>query len=155
MNIKKGKIRNINKKLIAGALVFTLVAVPLTGCQENEGFSYEINVQGEYIALGNVEYDFLKQCLFLVVENSKYDTIEYYIVKENTIFYYVDIFNNKTVIDKNREENRKILVNEKLSDYLYATNNIKASYTVEEVKLIFEQLKENYLKQNNKELVKE
>lgn len=146
MNIKNGRINNINKKLIATALAFTLVAIPLTGCAESENFEYSTNEQGQYVASGNVEYDFLKQCSFLVVENSKYNTIEYYIVKENTIFYYSDIFNDKNVIRQNGEENRKILVCDQLGDYLYATNNIKANYTKEEVELILSQLKEEYLK---------
>ena len=163
MNIKSGRIRNINKKLIAGALVFTLVAVPLTGCEEYESFEYTTSEQGEYVASGKIAYNLLKTHCFLVIENSSYDVTEYYIadevghyirgVRRNTT--YADVFNNRTVFDCNAAGNRKILVCDKLEDYLYATNNIKASYTVEEVKLIFEQLKENYLKQNNKELVKE
>jgi len=164
MNIKKGKIRNINKKLIAGALVFTLVAVPLTGCETKtyENFKYSINDQGQYVASGKIEYNLLKTHCFLVIENSTYNVTEFYIankINQNcspSSTVYIDIFSDQIIFDPGtKNDNRQMLVCDKIEDYLCATNNIKASYTVEEVKLIFEQLKENYLKQNNKELVKE
>jgi len=163
VNIKRGRIKNISKKLIAGALVFTLVAVPLTGCEEYESFEYTTSEQGQYVASGKIDYKLLKTRYFLVIENSGYDVTEYYLAKETrhnnrygpSYTTYADIFSNQTVFDSRSDGNRQILVCDKIEDYLCATNNIKASYTVEEVKSILEQLKENYLKQNNKELVKE
>ena len=54
MNIKNGRIKNMNKKLIATALAFTLVTVPLTGCEGYETFEYTTNEQGEYVASGKI-----------------------------------------------------------------------------------------------------
>ena len=164
MNIKSGKIRNINKKLVAGMLTFALVMVPLTGCETKtyENFKDSINEQGHYVASGKIEYNLLKSHCFLVIENSTYNVTEFYIANEinqncspsSTI--YIDIFSDQIIFDfVPKNDNRQMLVCDKIEDYLCATNNIKASYTVEEVRLILEQLKENYLKQNNKELVKE
>lgn len=164
VNITNSKIKNINKKIVAGALVFSLATVPLTGCVKNETFEYTVNEQGEYVASGKIEYNLIKTHCFLVIENSDYDAIEYYIVDEIKNYArqheligvsYIDIFNNQVVFDTRANGNRKILVCNKLEDYLYATNSIKASYTKEEVEIIFEQLKEDYIKENVKQKVKE
>lgn len=163
MNIKKGKIKNINKKLIAGALVFTLVTVPLTGCEGYEEFEYTTNEQGEYIASGRIGYRTLKDCCFLAIENSTYSIVEYYIadeIKHNgryspTYSTYEDIFSGQQIFSTKDSNNRKILICDVLEDYLYASNNVKASYSIEEVEVMFEELKENYLKNNGKQKVKE
>lgn len=163
MKIKNGKIKNINKKLISGALVFTLVMVPLTGCEGYEKFEYTTNEQGEYVASGRIDYELLSGYYFLVIENSTYNVVEYYIADEikhtgvysPTYSTYEDIFSGQQIFTTKDSDSRKILICDDLEDYLYASNNVKASYSIEEVEAMFEELKQNYLKNNGKQKIKE
>lgn len=69
---------------------------------------------------------------------------------------YYNVFDDQVVHnDLEHNDTRNILFCENLEDYLYATGNIKANYTVEDVEQILEQMKQNYLNENNKKLVKE
>lgn len=80
MKLKNGKIGNINKKLLAGALALTFAATSLTACSEESGkFDYSVNEQGVYEVAGTIDYQKFKYCSFLVIKNSSYDILEYYI----------------------------------------------------------------------------
>lgn len=176
MNLKKGRINNINKKLIAGALTMTLVMVPMSGCarpnsidEHYTGFEYTVSEDGRYEATGKIDYQLLKDYEFVVIENKTYDVTEYYICKyifvNNSDFdfanfgdqVYTDIYNNQIIfkIMHPVDNAKRMIYSEKLENYFYATNNIKKNYTVEDVELIFSEMKENYLKQNGKQKVKE
>jgi len=168
MKFSKGKINNINKKILAGALAMTLVMVPMSGCalEEYVKFEYSVSEDGEYESSGKVDYELLKKYEFIVIENKTYETQEFYIceyvptyigrvnVKLLSDQSYINVFNNKTVFKVDTDQ-RKMIYSETLENYLYSTDNIKKYYTVEDVELIFEGMKENYLKENNKQLVKE
>jgi len=148
MKFSKGKINNINKKILAGALAMTLVMVPMSGCalEEYVKFEYSVSEDGEYESSGKVDYELLKKYEFIVIENKTYETQEFYIceyvptyigrvnVKLLSDQSYINVFNNKTV---------------------FKVDTDQKYYTVEDVELIFEGMKENYLKENNKQLVKE
>ena len=48
MRLKKGKVSNINKKLLTSVLTLTLLTTSLTGCTKD--FNYNKQVQnGEYV----------------------------------------------------------------------------------------------------------
>ena len=161
MRFSKGTIKNINRKLITGALALTLITTGLASCSgENIVFDYSVNEQGEYEVNGNVSYERLDKCRFVVIENTSYNVMEFYICKyvaqpgSGIYSYpnYFNVFNGQRINDNSNS--RKIVHSEILEDYLYATSNIKANYTVEDVEQILEEMKQNYLKQNNKQLVK-
>ena len=102
---------------------------------------------------GVISYSNLDDYYFLVIENSGYNTIEYYIASKEmytsltgNYFVYKNIFNNQRVLKTNVDDDtRKMKFCEKVANYLYATNDIKANYTKEEVEQILEGMKENYL----------
>lgn len=167
MKFDKGTIKNINKKILAGALSLALVTSGLVGCSTTElnSFEYTTDEQGQYVVSGTIDYECLSSRYFLVIDNPDYNTVEYYIGSKGGIYsrwtgnsyYYNNILNNKRVFSEEslkQEKNRKLLVCEQLDDYLYATGNIKASYTVEDVEQILEELKTGYEKENSKQLVK-
>lgn len=166
MRFSKGNLNNVNKKLLAGSLVLIMLGSSFTGCSDKEinTFEYTINEQGQYEATGIIDYSELVNYCFLVIENCDYNTLEYYISKETSHYAryvgswhtYRNLFTDQEVFNDNETDStRKILYCEKLENYLYATNNVKANYAKEEVEQIFEEMKEFYLKENNKQLVKE
>ena len=162
MKLKNGKIKNINKKLLTGALVFTLISTSFVACSAEGKFDYNVNEQGEYEVSGTLDYNNLKKCCFLVIKNNTYDTNEYYITYKTTNYYrgtitnheYYDVLNNQLVFDTKANSSRNILLEENISDYLYATNNIKSTYTKEDVEEILDQLRQNYINKNNKQKAK-
>ena len=167
MKFSKGKIGNVNKKLLVGSLVLTMLVTPLTGCSVGyTNFDYSVNEQGVYEVSGIIDYELLKDYYFLVIENSNYNATEFYICERVTYYRnnrpvgynYKDVFNNKSVFaneNKDVEHVREIVFSDSVENYLYATKNIKANYTKEDVEKILEGMKESYLNQNNKQLVKE
>lgn len=165
MKINKGKILNINKRLISGGLSLTLVTLSLTGCGTNGRLEYEINEHGDNVCVSEASYDYLKECKVLVFEkNSKimvclakevnYDT--YY----NNYTAYYNIFGEQEIYRDGRDGNEKInslklLSNEPFVNYLIEYDKIKDTYTEQELKEIVDMIRDDYQKENNKELVKE
>lgn len=155
------KLKNINKKILSGTLAMTLVMVPMSGCTDFNTFDYTVNEDGQYEVSGNIDYELLKDYEFVVIENKEYATTEYYLCKKfHTVGrgpyseWYLNVFNDQQVFSTKAQEERNLVYSEDLENYLYATNNIKKNYTVEDVELIFEEMKENYINSNNKKLVK-
>lgn len=155
MQFNGGKINNINKKLIACTLVFTFVTAPLVGCKSDRT-EYKLNKQ---IVSNKFDYESLKEYYFLVIENSTYDVNEYYIVYKtkhypshgSSYITYNNAFSDEVVFNTENSEAREILVCDRIEDYLLGTNNIKTSYAKEDIKILLNQLKENF-KQNNKKI---
>ena len=154
MKIKQGKIENINKKIIAGALTFTLVALPLMGCDSITIESIKnTEVSGEVVKT-NVNIDSLAYCFFAEVYNRKNDERYYTIVFEDVwnggyLIKRYDLFTEEKLIPENFVI--KSMVNVK--KYLAEENLIKNQYSEEELKDI---LNEFVLKQENtKRLIKE
>lgn len=138
MKIKNGKIRNLNKKLIAGALTFVLITVPLTGCDArtvlDDNISYETNESG-YISgiTGTVSYEFLKNCRFCKVEN-KITEETYYTIGFNVRTYRwiegYDIF-TKQDFSKGRYG---LEIVDSVVLWLENLNKAKTEYTEEELR---------------------
>ena len=77
MKIEKGKIKNISKKLVTGALMFSLVMVPLTGCDSIsiDNINYSTNEQGK-IGFTINDKD-LQYCSFYEVYDNKSHNMYY------------------------------------------------------------------------------
>lgn len=167
-------IKNINKKFIASSVALTLLPSVLTGCTVNT-FKYNSRYNQEIEVEGYVSYDFLKECCYVEIENPDYDKIEYYIANKagyyssdtHTLvgYFYYDLLTNKEIYRRNKDDynyfnessnvtNRKFVKEIKVEDYLFSKNLIKNSYDVNDVKQIFDAIKENETKKE-KELVKE
>ncbi len=171
MKRNDGIINHVNYKLLAGALVLTVLTAPLVGCSDsNNDFEYNRNSQGQYEVIGTIDYGFLKECYFTVFKDNNFDTTEFYITnrisdKSHSIVYgyeYVDILSGKEVFSRNidsdisnKEKNNINLVTEiKLEDYLYSLEKVKNTYTSDDVEEILLLIKTEYSKVNNKQLVK-
>lgn len=175
MKLKKGKVNNINKKLLTGVLTFTLLTTALTGCTKD--FNYTKQVQnGDYVVevTGTMESKIAEELKVLELDiagettlflarrydkeiNSK-DNKEY-------IYEYWDVFDDFKIIDLSSEkqtnpinidtgyENVKIVKEESLKKYLQYYEYDKKEYTSEELKDIFNKIQENYKFENQKVLV--
>ena len=53
--IKEGTVKNLNKKLVTGALITTLVMSSLTGCANTKDFEYEREIADVNLRLGGIE----------------------------------------------------------------------------------------------------
>ena len=169
-------IKNINKRFIASSVALTLLPSVLSGCTAN-GFSYNEDKNGQVVASGTIDYDYLKNCYYVEIENPNYDKIEYYIAERKGIYeshiyssslsgyVYNDLITNKEVYRRNLNDfeyysqtsnktNRKFIKEVKVEDYLLSENFIKNAYTADDVKQVFEAIKENEIAKE-KELVKE
>ena len=155
-------IKNINKKFIASSVALTLLPWVLTGCTVNT-FKYNNGDNHEIAVSGVVSYDFIKECYYVEIENPDYDKIEYYIANkagyyssDNTLvgYFYYDLLTNKEIYRRNKDDynyfnessnvtNRKFVKEIKVEDYLFSENLIKNAYDVNDVKQIFEAIKEN------------
>lgn len=176
---RKKKISNETKNWITSALLtFGLVVftggLPVTCVvcakeeEKNRYFKYDVNESGEYVVDGIMKFEELKKCYFVEIENSTWDSKEFYICRKEADkgryakgFTYFNLLNNeqifyKSTSDKSEtESNGRNIVNETLlEDYLYTLDEVKAEYTPDDVKNILEQMKETTLEKENKVLVK-
>lgn len=153
MKLKSGNIKNINKKLIAGALVFTLVSVPFAGCDSVsiDSINYVTTEQGNSFT---VNRETINYCSFYRVYNNKVDK-EYYTIAFKDEFNgsyfvkYYDIFTKEEI--KYSENSFKSIM--PVNDYLEENDMVKEVYTsaeLEEILNIFVEKQEK-----NKQLVKE
>ena len=175
MRLKKGKVSNINKKLLTSVLTLTLLTTSLTGCTKD--FNYNKQVQnGEYVveATGTMESKIAEELKVLELniygEKTLFLARRYdkeIILKDNKeyIYEYWDVFDDFKIIDLNSEkstnpikidtgnENVKIVKEESLKKYLEYYEYNKKEYTSEELKYIFNKIQENYKFENQKVLV--
>jgi len=167
--MKKNKVifNYINKKICVGALMLTLLTTPLTGCSNSNTFQYSTNEQGEIVATGTIDYDVLKKCYFIQIEKTIeidgkcYKKSECYIAKKQTsrygqIHWYYDILTEENVFSGDFvDEGEQITKEIKIEDYLYAFEKIKNSYTTDEIEILIEDMKKEFVDLEEKKLVKE
>ena len=153
MNIKNGKIKNINKKIVAGTLVFVLVAVPLTGCNavSIDDIKYIKNEQGYVQSIDSIRKDTLKYCGIYKVRNIKEDKLYYTICLRDDFngtyeVKYYDIFTGEEL----KHSNYSFHLVEILDEYLVED---KETYKEEELREILNIFVDNLEK--SKKLVKE
>ena len=156
MKFGKGKINNINKKLIASALALTLITTGLTGCSDVsiEDISYVQNEQDNTQSIsGAVKYETLKYCAFYKVYNNKTDERYYTIALQDeyngsyTVKYY-DIFTGQ-YLNYSDYVFKSI---DTVENYLVNLDMVKDEYTEEELKGLLNVFINN--QENSKQLVK-
>jgi hypothetical protein len=139
MKIKQGRIKNINKKLVAGALVFVLVSVPLTGCDaiSIDNINYVVNEQGN---MGfTVDYNTLQYCSFYRVYNNKLDK-EYFticLIDEYNGSYFIKTYDIFTKEELKISENSFRAI-KPVNHYLEELGMVKESYTETELNELLE-----------------
>ncbi|MBQ9071599.1 MAG: hypothetical protein IJY25_00370 [Bacilli bacterium] len=167
MKNSKVKFNYINSRLAAGVLMVTLLTTPLTSCSSANTFEYSVNEQGEVVASGTLDYDELKKCYFIQIEKTieidgkSYKKSEYYIAKKGSSRYghrhwYYDILTEKNVFSSDfADECEQITKEINMEDYLYVFEKIKNSYTADEIEILIEEIKKEFVDIEEKKLVKE
>ena len=153
MNFCKGKLKNINKKIIAGTLVFTLLTTGLSGCTTIKDIEYRRNEQGYVDGIeSNVSYKFLIACNFCKVENKVTQETYYTIVYDASNYRWTegyDIFTGQNFF----EGSFGLEIIDNVKKWLVNLNVVKDEYTEEELKEILNIFVEK--QEKNKQLVKE
>lgn len=150
------KIKNVNRKLIAGILAVTLLA----GCSsESYGIPTETTDKGE-VVYSSVELNDIKNWKIVVFEFAGEKVI--YLVEKTTAVArgyssasYFNVFGGQCLYTTTNKNTILTIENEmQLGDYLIVNNIVQSSYTEEELKEILEQIKTEYeLQQVDKQLV--
>ena len=175
MNFCKGKIKNINKKLITGTLVFALTAT-LCGCTKDFNYSREIK-NGKYsvVVTGDIDWKTasnLKLLQLKVLDKNVLFLARCYekkINENNTkkiIYEYYDVFEDLKIIDLVEEKNQlskkiehqndnvQFIKEEPLKDYLEEEKFKRKSYSVDELKEIYKIIEQNYEFEDTKKIIK-
>lgn len=160
MKLKNGKIGNINKKLLAGALALVFTTTSFVGCKLNtnkNNVTYITNESGNIVGFeGTIDFYELANYSFFEVKNNikneKYYTIaclkkdkQGKIVSINDIFTNEDL--NSSVFETKMHSN--------VAEYLLAYNMVKDEYTEEELREVLNFFIESREKDNTKQKVKE
>ena len=147
MKINKGIVKNINRKILAGGLAFTLISS--AGCSIIDSVKYKKDEQGYIVGIdGTVSYNTIKNGCIGHVTNEVTGQKYYTIIYEYGLAEY-DIFTGQKM-------GLKYIYYKSclgLSTYLNAINKIKDEYTEEELKEFVNEYASSMKK--NKELVKE
>lgn len=153
MKIKQGRIKNINKKLVAGALVFALALVPLAGCDaiSIDNINYVTNEQGNIDF--TIDSNTLYYCSFYEVHNNETNE-DYYTIgfrDEYNGSYFIKIYDvfTKEELKVSEKSFRSI---KQVNHYLDELDMVKQSYTEAELREVLNTFVEN--QEKNKQLVK-
>ena len=115
-------------------------------------FTYSKNENGEYVAIGTINYKELSKCYFVQIKNDTTNTDEFYVCKKENS-KYINILNNKNVFEFKNNSNRKIINENLVDDYLYGYDEVKSKYTSGDIENLIEKIKYD-IKQEDKEFVK-
>lgn len=161
MKINKGIIENVNKKLLAEVLIFTLSTTPLVGCSNS--LKYEKNKQGELVCINKVKHSFVEDYKVVVFEIDGKQSIFIAEVLETNSFSgrgtyrkeYYNIFGGQLIYSSlNDDTNLKIIEEEYLMSYLIKYDKVKSEYSEDDLKEILELIKNDYKKEKDKKLIK-
>lgn len=154
----------------AGVIFGPTVCIICDNLNENKYFKYSVNESGEYTADGTMNYEKLKECFFVEIENPSWKSTEFYICRKEKTYYnngseckYINLLNDKQIFkstfggleseNENENNGRKIVNEILLEDYLYAFDEVKAEYTPDDVRNMLEKMKEATLEEKESVLV--
>ena len=147
------KIKNINKKILAGLLGTVMLTTPLglTAC-------------GSELKENNNSYETINDYYVLTLETENGKTIWLteemeYIHEGKQIFTYYNVFNGenifKTENEKSAIEGVELIRKDNFQQYLIGYDCVQKNYTKEEIEDLFNKVKEDfYNNEKGKELVK-
>ena len=158
------KINNINKKLFATAISFTMITTNICGCGKNN--IYELSEHGDTITYHDLQGRYSIIELEILGENKiffakKITTFDNYYSKTEYSKYY-DAFNDG-LICKVERNNASIEITDSsatfvsetdIKDYLLYYDMIQEEYTREELENLFSKIKEEKNENKEKKLVK-
>ena len=122
MEINKGIVGNVNKKLIASLLAVSLTT-GLTGCRVYYGMKSEISAKGETVYV-NAEYSDIKNWKVVVFDFNGEES--FYLTEKitlnsrySTIISYYNVFGGQLLyVEGNENTELSILMETYLTDYL-------------------------------------
>ena len=171
MKISEGTIRNINNKILAGALVLTIMSTSLTGCVNN--IKPTIDESSGIITSNVVDYSVIQNLKIVEVKKQEENLLflaicikvdNYY--DDNTIYCYYNIFDEYsfTVLTKkignaptdedNIYNQCQIIAEYEFSDYLEYYGYNQKQISKEELQEIFKLIEKDYRNNKIKTLVK-
>lgn len=160
MKLNKGKVDNLNKKILSSALALTLTFTTLTGCAKGFKYQKEI-VNGEVVTKvsGKINSDKLR-----LIELEIYGEKELYLtmpIKKDNITEYWDVFENYKVIELRNDSNAyekdddiKVISNQSYDEYLKYYGYKGNSFDIDELKESFNITRQFYEFNENKTIVK-
>lgn len=149
MQLKNGKLKNINKKAIAYILAFTTIPTTLTACTNIKDVNYKRDESGYIQSIDvKLDYDFVKRLIFCKVRNKVTDK-EYYTIALFKVLFY-DIYDIFTMQNLSKSNIFECEFNELVENYLEACGMIKDEYTEEDLKEILNIFVENQTKEKVK-----
>lgn len=177
--IKEGTVRNLNKKLVTGALITTLVMSSLTGCASTKDFEYErLDNAGRQVVeiTGTMESEIAND--LKVIELKVFDEDYLFLARRYDMgtnvngkwaytYEYWDVFEDYQIISltglvgvdpvqiDTSKENFKLVKETSLNEYLIYYGYKQKEYTPDELKEIFYKIKSEYIFKEEKQLVKE
>ena len=117
----------------------------------NRFFDYSIE-NGTYVMNGSINYNELKRCVVLEVSDFGHKKI--YIAKKFSNDSYYNIFTNNCIFSSS-DPTVSIVNESSLGDYLIHYEEVQSKYDGEDLERIFEKIKQDYVYENDKTLVKE
>ena len=157
------KFNNINKRVIAAMLGGVMLTTPLTltGCNS---YKYVTEEDGNIYLDSDKMYSYndVKDLHVINVKTKINENL--YLVYIDKYFFadipmdYHDVFTGKEIIHNNSNgvvtEGIEMLSEERIEQYLISYNMLKESYSVEDLKLLLDKIKQDVYSDNNKELIK-
>ena len=151
----KNRLKALSYSIALSSMLLT------TGCASLNDFSYSNNADGEIVVEGSIDYELLKNYKLIEVKllNGEH---KLFIASKNVGRYYIDYFDvcsskkiYSTTTIKNEKESSVELVKEyDLIAYLLTYDEIKASYTIDDIERILNKINEDYQFENEKKLEK-
>ena len=158
----KNRLKALSYSIALSSMLLT------TGCTSSNNFSYSNNADGEVVVEGSIDYELLKNYKLIEVKllNGEH---KLFIVSQRNVYYdraykvydcdYYDVCSSKkiysTMTGKNETESSIELVKEyDLTAYLITYDEIKASYTIDDIERILNKINEDYQFENEKKLEK-
>ena len=159
------KINNINKRLLVGVLGGIILTTPLTLTACNS-YEYVTEEDGSIKLDPNRMYSYndVKDLRIINVKTKINENL--YLAYSESYFFtgipmgYYDTFTGKEIIHNNSNgevitKGVELLSEEDINQYLISYDMLKDSYSVEDLKVLLEKIKQDtYSDTNNKELVK-
>lgn len=158
MDIKKITIKNINKKIIAATMAFSLVTCAVTGYIAANNKNTE-KTKYEKIT-GVAGFGLLKNCYFIGVKNPEGNE-NFYIAEKvassNSDFYlYLDLISgenvyiNKEAFGFNKAANQILTRAVRIEDYLYDFEMVKKIYSEEDINELLQRMQQLDVRQITK-----
>lgn len=152
------KIKNINKRLIAGLLGGVILTTPLSFSSCSPRFNYQTEKNGN-IHLNNYEmfpYEIVYKLEIVVLEVHGKESI--YLGEDKfSNLIYSDVFTGITIYDDQSDKKTsgvKLISHEIIEKYLISYGMLKDGYSKKDLESLFKRIKNDYYSEKSKELVK-